>query len=296
MITPTPCPSGSYCPISGMISTTPCPSGSYCPISSVSPISCQAGYYCTVNSSSPTPCPSGYYCLAGSSSPTPCTTGIEQCRVNCVVSDWSSFGACSASCGGGTQSHTRTITTQPQYGGTSCPVLTESQSCNTQGCPVNCQVSGWSGFGACSASCGGGTQTQTRYITVNPANGGTACPVLSESQSCNTQPCTLPNGSGCSVGSQCSGGYCNNGVCYSGPAVNSTSTFSYDNCYNPMYTCDNLQNEPLTKGFYIVTDPENGGVNNTGHYNGEIINYSNCIDRGPWTPELDAQCNNLRYN
>jgi Spondin-like TSP1 domain len=242
----------------------------------------------------------------------------QPCPINCAVSDWSSFGACSATCGGGTQTHTRTVTTQPQYGGTACPVLTESQACNTQACPVNCevsgwsdstscsvscgggtktqtrtvtkaaanggtacpvlsqsvpcntqacpvdcQVSGWSGWSGCSASCGGGTQTQTRSVTVNPANGGAACPVLSQSQSCNTQPCTLPNGSGCSVNSECSGGYCNNGVCYSGPAVNA-SVIDYG-CYSCGPFCG------LVSGQVRLNNAQNGGVNNTGFYDYERI-------------------------
>ena len=72
--------------------------------------------------------------------------------------------------------------------------------------PVNCQVSSWgrwtdtSGWGSCSANCGGGTQTKKqerkRPITVQPRHGGRACPALTETQSvsrsCNTQPCQCP--------------------------------------------------------------------------------------------------------
>jgi ribosomal protein S11 len=58
--------------------------------------------------------------------------------------------------------------------------------------PVDCAVSGWSEFGACSASCGGGTQTQTRTIITPAAYGGAACPSLTASQACNVQACTVP--------------------------------------------------------------------------------------------------------
>jgi hypothetical protein len=59
----------------------------------------------------------------------------------------------------------------------------------TGGCRVNCEVSGWSGWSACPCN-GGGTITRTRTVTIPPANGGTECPVLSESQSCvNNEPC-----------------------------------------------------------------------------------------------------------
>jgi hypothetical protein len=68
--------------------------------------------------------------------------------------------------------------------------------------PVDCVVSPWSAYGACSASCGGGTQTQTRTVITPASNGGAACPALSQSQACNVQACqsqasgTAPGGSG----------------------------------------------------------------------------------------------------
>ena len=117
----------------------------------------------------------------------------QSCAVDCQMSGWSGWGACSQSCGGGTQSQTRYVVSQPQNGGAACGALTMAQSCNTQGCPVNCQVSGWTGWGACSQPCGGGIQTQTQYVTVQPQNGGAGCPALSTSQSCNTQACPPPS-------------------------------------------------------------------------------------------------------
>jgi hypothetical protein len=48
---------------------------------------------------------------------------------------WSAFTACSKTCGGGTQSHTYTVTAQPTNGGAACPSpLTQSQACNTKLC------------------------------------------------------------------------------------------------------------------------------------------------------------------
>jgi hypothetical protein len=113
----------------------------------------------------------------------------QACPVDCQVSAFTAWSACSTSCGGGTQTRTRTVTQQPANGGASCPALQEQQICNTQACPVNCQVSAWSAWSACSASCGGGLLTRTRTIIQQPANGGTACPALQEQQSCNTQVC-----------------------------------------------------------------------------------------------------------
>lgn len=54
--------------------------------------------------------------------------------VNCITSSWSSWGACSKSCDGGTQTRSRSIVQQPSGGGLGCGALTQSKSCNTAPC------------------------------------------------------------------------------------------------------------------------------------------------------------------
>jgi hypothetical protein len=114
---------------------------------------------------------------------------MQPCPVNCVVSDWSSYSTCDKSCGGGIQTKTRTVLTEPSNGGSTCPVLTQTQSCNTQPCPFDCVVSDWSAYSDCDKSSGGGTQTQTRSIITPAYNGGASCPELTQTQVCNTQEC-----------------------------------------------------------------------------------------------------------
>jgi hypothetical protein len=97
--------------------------------------------------------------------------------VNCVVSDWSAWSECVD----GTQTRTRTVITPASNGGTACPVLSESRSCEVAPTPVNCVVSDWSAW----SECVDGSQTRTRTVITPASNGGTACPVLTETRSCS---------------------------------------------------------------------------------------------------------------
>ena len=113
---------------------------------------------------------------------------------------WNDFGPwseCSADCGGGTQTRTRTCTNPaPANGGALCVGYdTKNRECNTHGCQAAVD-GGWSEFGAwseCSADCEGGTQTRTRTCTnPAPANGGADCVGdASETQDCNKHGCPV---------------------------------------------------------------------------------------------------------
>jgi len=129
----------------------------------------------------------GKACPSPSSETKDCNT--QGCKVNCN-GYWSGWSGCSKTCGGGTRSRTWTTTTQPKNGGTACPSpSTQSQSCNTQGCKVNCNGY-WTGWSSCSKKCGGGTKYRIWITTTQPKNGGTACPSPSTHwQSCNTHKC-----------------------------------------------------------------------------------------------------------
>ena len=113
--------------------------------------------------------------------------------VDCAVSSWSNWSSCSASCGGGSQTQTRTVTTASSNGGALCPALTQTQSCNTQPCPVDCAYT-WvdDSISGCSVTCGSGTKTQHIQISISGSSGGRACPTnTTQTVACNTQACPI---------------------------------------------------------------------------------------------------------
>jgi len=106
---------------------------------------------------------------------------------DCAVSAWQ-FEQCSVSCGGGTQRMTRMVTTHPM-GGTPCPPLEATRSCNVESCPIDCVLDPWTGWSACSAQCGGGVTERVRNVRVQPQYDGQPCGSTSETDPCNLQAC-----------------------------------------------------------------------------------------------------------
>ena len=76
---------------------------------------------------------------------------------------------------------------------------------NNTSCDIPIPVNGgWSAWGTCSATCGGGTQART-CSSPTPANGGSDCSLLGPStQTCNNQACPVVVDGGYSVWSTCS--------------------------------------------------------------------------------------------
>jgi len=112
---------------------------------------------------------------------------VQACPIDCTVSDWTAFSTCSAPCGGGIITRSRSVTTAFANGGVACPDLAESQNCNTHPCPIHCTFE-WKPWSACSQSCGGGSQQRDLVVIVYPKHGGDECPDVLH-RTCNTQEC-----------------------------------------------------------------------------------------------------------
>eukprot|EP00123_Amoebidium_parasiticum_P011802 comp20908_c1_seq2/m.27868 comp20908_c1_seq2/g.27868 ORF comp20908_c1_seq2/g.27868 comp20908_c1_seq2/m.27868 type:complete len:533 (-) comp20908_c1_seq2:61-1659(-) len=100
------------------------------------------------------------------------------CNPNEIPGDWSTWGPCTVSCNGGTQTR---VCTKP------APFVcngTNTQRCNTQPCAVD---GNWSPWSVCSKSCGRGMTTRS-CTNPPPRGGGATCPGYSAAY-CSTQPC-----------------------------------------------------------------------------------------------------------
>jgi len=90
---------------------------------------------------------------------------------------------------GGWQQIARKVVVPPDSCGLRCPELARFKKCNQLKCPVNCDMSEWSGWSKCTADCEGGVQGHTRSILTKPKNGGEMCNTVEEARPCNTMSC-----------------------------------------------------------------------------------------------------------
>jgi len=81
-----------------------------------------------------------------------------------IMDDWSGWGDCTADCGSGVQTRTRSKTTEPENGGTPCQEQAETKSCNDAACNANCDLNDWSKWSLCSKACDGGHQERVKTV------------------------------------------------------------------------------------------------------------------------------------
>ncbi|CAE7251463.1 SSPO [Symbiodinium natans] len=112
------------------------------------------------------------------------TRACNNTCLDCQWSNWTEWGQCSTSCGGGVQSRSRYVA-RPKVGeAEDCTgPLNETQACNEQSCPIDCVLADWSKWSDCDPYCIG-TQSRNRSVVTEPEFGGVTCGNISETQRC----------------------------------------------------------------------------------------------------------------
>jgi len=103
-------------------------------------------------------------------------------------SGWSAWSACTKECGSGEQKKLPLVKTPASNGGAACPAPL-TRTCNEESCDaVDCVVSGWTDWSACSQNCHGGLMRRQPIITQHPNRKGKQCP-KPVTKECNKKPC-----------------------------------------------------------------------------------------------------------
>lgn len=103
----------------------------------------------------------------------------EDCPRDGKWSAWGEWSACSVTCGeDGSMTRSRSCNNPPpSEDGKFCPgSSSQSKKCKAPNCPINGHWSKWSGWSACSVTCGAGKQNRWRRCdNPPPQNGGLDC-------------------------------------------------------------------------------------------------------------------------
>lgn len=148
----------------------------------------------------------GILCAGAAEEMRSCTVGDEGCvvdesqDVDCLLSPWAEWSACSQPCSGGQRDTSRSVMRHAVGVGKPCSgTLRMTSPCNTDPCPgdepVDCAWEDWGAFGACSATCAGGQYSRTRKIRADAERGGRPCNTSAASTEigkCNVEPCSKP--------------------------------------------------------------------------------------------------------
>jgi hypothetical protein len=92
-------------------------------------------------------------------------------------------------CGGWQTINRKVVVMPPDECGLRCPDRSRTKKCNQRKCPVDCEMSEWSGWSKCTADCEGGVRSKTRSLMIKPKNGGISCNTAEETEACNTMSC-----------------------------------------------------------------------------------------------------------
>lgn len=127
-------------------------------------------------------------CAVSESQPCP----DQGCARDCRYGSWSSWSACTRSCGIGLQTRTRDIVTPASENGTPCrdSETRDQRECNSVLCDIDCVLSAAVETGECSTACGPGSIPIEKRIIVGPVGrNAEPCDSLTGTRSCDLRAC-----------------------------------------------------------------------------------------------------------
>ena len=124
----------------------------------------------------------------------------HHCPIDGNYTTWTSWTACSSTCGNGERQRSRRCAKPPpQFGGKNCSRFGRAIQvidCYLVPCPINGGYSSWTSFTVCTKLCNNGTRQRTRMCNSPPPQyGGRNCSGPDEEvELCNQHPCPIDGG------------------------------------------------------------------------------------------------------
>lgn len=123
-----------------------------------------------------------------------CMETTCEVAVDCILSEWSFWTPCGSDPTEQT-SKSRTVLSEPRFGGKLCPdkaALKVTRGCWEQA-PTDCKFAAWSIWEGCSKTCDSGTTKRRRVFETAVEDGGVPCNGHKEEiGECNQHPCPYP--------------------------------------------------------------------------------------------------------
>jgi len=139
------------------------------------------------------------------------------------------------------------------HGGKACPTLHSQADCNTHECPIDCVVSLWTKYDACTKTCNGGERHRTRSITTPVEHGGKACPLLAQTEVCGAEKC----GTDCKIAGEAADSDQPNWITMPHGWKGAGSKANYCNqcsCLDGEYSCTKRHCGPIPDPAAVCTD------------------------------------------